>query len=91
MLFLDEFDQTWNFNFIYYNNKFFGGTRNEYRLTGVTGYVRSATLEEGDTIILTKTLGYDMKISHEKKKDSNSSENEVLKLNLNSGWKVVSL
>ena len=28
--------EKWTFNYIYYNNKFFGGTRNEYRLTGMT-------------------------------------------------------
>ena len=31
----------WDFNFIYYNNRFFGGTRNEYRLTCMTKYFRA--------------------------------------------------
>ncbi len=29
----------WEFNFIYYNNRLFGGTRNEYRLTCMTQYL----------------------------------------------------
>ena len=51
----DEAQEEWTFNFIYYNNKFFGGTRNEYRLTCMTEYVRRYSLKEGDTVILGKT------------------------------------
>lgn len=44
LYFIDEANQRWKFNFIYYNNKFFGGTRNEYRLTGMTEYIRHTFL-----------------------------------------------
>ena len=44
----------WEFNFIYYNNKFFGGTRNEYRLTGMTQYLRSVHPKEGDELVFSK-------------------------------------
>jgi hypothetical protein len=44
----------WSFTFIYYNNKFFGGTRNEYRLTGMTRYLRSVAAAEGDELMFTK-------------------------------------
>jgi len=50
MTFFDG-QKSWEFNFIYYNNSFFGGTRNEFRLTGMTEYVRSNKLSAGDEII----------------------------------------
>ena len=55
LIFEDEDGTEWEWTFIYYNNKFFDehGTRNEYRLTGMTKYIRSHALKSGDTIILT--------------------------------------
>ena len=44
----------WSFSFIYYNNKFFGGTRNEYRLTGMTKYIKKHALKAGDEIHFSK-------------------------------------
>lgn len=43
-------------NYIYYNNKYFRnsngafGTRNEYRLTGLTAYFKGESAKEGDVI-----------------------------------------
>ena len=91
MHFLDDFDRTWSFNFIYYNNKFFGGTRNEYRLTGVTGYVRSVALRSGDKITLTRTKDSELMITHSKEKEYALGENGRIKLKLGAGWKVISL
>ena len=54
LVFEDEAAQHWKFNFIYYNNRFFGGTRNEYRLTGMTSFIRQNNLKVGDTIILSR-------------------------------------
>jgi hypothetical protein len=51
--FSDETDSHWVFNYIYYNNRRFGGTRNEYRLTGLTKYMRSRNLKAGDVLIFT--------------------------------------
>ena len=47
----DASGDEWTFNFIYYNNKLFGGTRNEYRLTCMTEFFRCYSLKEGDTVI----------------------------------------
>lgn len=44
----------WEFAFIYYNNRFFGGTRNEYRLTRMTRYLRSVNARAGDELVFTK-------------------------------------
>ena len=54
-------------NFIYYNNKYFGGTRYEYRLTGLTKWIRESGLEEGDSIQILRTGTFDYDISTMKK------------------------
>lgn len=44
-------ERTYSFNYIYYNNKLFDqGTRNEYRLTGMSKFFRQENIEEGDSI-----------------------------------------
>jgi len=55
--FTDSDNVCWKFNYIYYNNKFRGGTRNEYRLTSMTAYLRSCNLKPGDAIVLQKEDG----------------------------------
>lgn len=54
LYFTDEAGKEWKLNFIYYNNKFFDqkGTRNEYRLTGLTAYFRENGLKAGDIVTL---------------------------------------
>jgi hypothetical protein len=52
--FQDEKGSPWDFVFIYYNNKFFDGTRNEYRLTRMTEFIRVHSLRAGDELILTR-------------------------------------
>ena len=54
LIFEDDWGQRWTFNFIYYNNKFHSpnGTRNEYRLTGLTRFFRENGLKSGDEIML---------------------------------------
>ncbi len=53
IVFIDtETNEQWTFSFIYYNNRLFGGTRNEYRLTRVARYIKSKGLSSGDTVML---------------------------------------
>ena len=52
LVFYDDDGRRWEFAFIYYNNSLFGGTRNEYRLTRMTPYIRSTGVKPGDRIIL---------------------------------------
>lgn len=52
--FRDASGQLWDLVFIYYNNALFGGTRNEYRLTCMTPYIRRYRLHQGDEIVLTR-------------------------------------
>ena len=50
---LDCNNRSWSFNFIHYNNKLFGGTRYEYRLTKMTRFFREHGLKEKDKIEFT--------------------------------------
>ncbi|MDT8781114.1 MAG: hypothetical protein IAX22_00510 [Candidatus Bathyarchaeota archaeon] len=52
--FVDKQNQAWYFNFIYYNGRFFGGTRDEYRLTSMTPFFKFYGLKSGDDLILEK-------------------------------------
>jgi hypothetical protein len=58
-----ETGKPWTFSYIYYNNRMFGGTRNEYRLTRVAAYIRSKGLSAGDVVMLDR-LGADYLISY---------------------------
>lgn len=49
-------------SYIYYNNKFFEGTRHEYRLTGLTRWIKNHGLKSGDTIQISRINKYDYSI-----------------------------
>lgn len=52
---VDEERKKWKINLIYYNNKFFGGTRNEVRLTGILSFLKAKAAMPKDIIIFQKT------------------------------------
>jgi hypothetical protein len=81
----DDSGRVWTFAFIYYNNRFFGGTRNEYRLTGMTAFFRDFNLKAGDRIILRRESARIVRITF--KRASNSAVAKVLKLSTT--WKVI--
>lgn len=87
---LDEAGEEWTFNFIYYNNRLFGGTRNEYRLTGVTAFVRRHRLRSGDTVIFAKNDTRPLSLQFRRKESPlvvNPDGRRVLRLSGN--WVVV--
>lgn len=86
LYFIDDVNKRWKFNFIYYNNKFFGGTRNEYRLTGMTAYIRQNDLKTGDTIILSRD---DNDILYIRCERQHQASNSMPKLVISGTWKVV--
>jgi hypothetical protein len=93
MYFTDNSGKTWKMNFIYYNNRFFGGTRNEYRLTGMTAYFRESNLKAGDEVILTREND---QLSIDYKRENVPVTQEVMAngqkktiLVLGDGWKVI--
>lgn len=97
MYFADETGKEWKLNFIYYNNKFFDekGTRNEYRLTGMTAYFRENGLKAGDTVTLIHGLNGTDLIRYKRNTDANlklttMEDGQVKKrLVLGSNWKVI--
>ena len=83
----------WEFAFIYYNNRFFGGTRNEYRLTRMTKYVREAGLVSGDEVLMHRNAEGDYSISYKRANEPAPvrKESGTTVLKLGSGWKVIDI
>ena len=87
------FEQTnrarWEFNFIYYNNKLFGGTRNEYRLTCMTQYLRAIDARVGDELAFCRdeNASYEVKIVRANHTGSFTMDGDTLVLG--GGWTVV--
>ncbi len=79
----------WEFNFIYYNNRFFGGTRNEFRLTVMTKYLRAADAKVGDELIFTRddNGSYVIDLARMPAASTPISTDGVLVLS--GGWKVI--
>ncbi|TPL38887.1 EcoRII N-terminal effector-binding domain-containing protein [Mesorhizobium sp. B2-4-6] len=88
LMFLDDGGTFWEFAYIYYNNALFDGTRNEYRLTRMTKYIRQANLVVGDEIILTRDDDNRYRVTHQRKKQTKQTKG-VLKLG--TGWRVVEI
>jgi hypothetical protein len=86
--FSDGYDNCWEFSFIYYNNKHFGGTRNEYRLTCMTPFMKANNLKEGDTITLHRKENQ-YAISFMKK--TTDKIDDTGRLVLGTSWKVVKI
>jgi len=87
--FEDNSGDYWKWSFIYYNGKFFGGTRNEYRLTGMTAFIKSNNLKAGDSVTLSRSHDSEYKIEYHHNKELNNEENNVLRLG--STWKVIKI
>jgi hypothetical protein len=87
LVFHDETGARWVFIFIYYNNHFFGGTRNEYRLTCMTPFLRAHNLQPGDTITLIRDTQNRLTITY--RRLSASVDDGVLRLG--ASWKIVSI
>lgn len=82
--FIDDDGKLWEFAFIYYNNIFFGGTRNEFRLTRMTNYISSNNLKPGDELIFCYQEDGIGKVSYKRQVQQVSG-----KLRLGNEWKVI--
>jgi hypothetical protein len=53
---VDDCGEIYELNFIYYNNKFHDslGTRNEYRLTGLSAFFKKCFAQPGDEVEISK-------------------------------------
>ena len=91
--FEDEAGHYWEFAFIYYNNRLFGGTRNEYRLTRMTRYIREAGLVTGDEVMMQRHVGGNYSISYRRSNEQALSSNETGQkvIKLGAGWKVIEI
>lgn len=97
LYFTDSAGKEWKFTFIYYNNRFFDpkGTRNEYRLTGMTAYFRENGLKAGDDITLIHNDDDTYSIQYRRQKSaivkiiSSNDGKEKKRLVIGSGWKVI--
>ncbi|MBU1223452.1 MAG: hypothetical protein KKA22_02740 [Gammaproteobacteria bacterium] len=78
----------WPFEFIYYNGKFFGGTRNEFRLTWMTQYLRAKNAKTGDKIEM--LLDSDGRRHIVLKREQEVVEDDGV-IKLRGGWKVIEL
>ncbi len=75
------------FNFIYYNGKLFGGTRNEYRLTCMTAYLRECGARVGDEIVLSRNedASYLIDLARSNSQSFVDGEDTIV---LSGGWKI---
>ena len=89
----DDSGRFWEFAFIYYNNRLFGGTRNEYRLTRMTRYIRESGLATGDEIVMHRDSAGNYSVSYRRSNTQPVSMNEAggTVIRLGAGWKVVNI
>jgi len=87
--FSDSFGEHWVFSFIYYNNSFFGGTRNEYRLTGMTRFMNAHNLKTGDELTFKRDENGFYTIRYSRMNDIPTLSRGVLKLG--NSWKVIKI
>ena len=87
--FTDQAGDEWGFAFIYYNNRFFGGTRNEYRLTRMTRYIRESGLVTGDEILLTRSASGDYTIGFRRHRAAEPESRDVVRLT--GGWRIIDI
>lgn len=74
---------------IYYNNAIRGGTRDEFRLTGTTAFLKLLGAEVGDEIILEMDDGETFMASLVKQTFAKSKENEEELIKLNGKWRLI--
>jgi hypothetical protein len=86
LTFRDPSGQNWIFAFIYYNNRFFGGTRNEYRLTRMTSFIRAHNLRLGDEVTLSRDAGNAYHVNY---KRSKSAGGDSKTLKLGTSWREI--
>ena len=87
--FYDLQGKKWEFRYIYYNNKLHAekGTRNEYRITCTTAFMKENRATEGDTVFLFQDEDGHYKITLEKQiTQLSSTEDNRVKLR---GWRQV--
>ena len=89
---IDETGIVWRFRYVYYNNKLHraGGTRNEYRITHMTKFLRAVGAVEGDLLVISSSpSSYRYKISVRKVDQDQASQSNVSSKIRLTGWRRV--
>lgn len=93
ILFFDEDNTLWKFQYIYYNDIFFGKDKklghNEHRLTRVKKYLKQNGIVAGDTIFFSIDAKGVRHVGIEKKTNDEQDNNGVIKLG--NGWKCITI
>lgn len=93
LIFRDQAGASWEFAFIYYNKQLFDGTRNEYRLTRMTRYIREAGLASGDEVQLHRDATGSYSISYKRTDQPTHMQSDERRtvIRLGKGWKVIDI
>jgi hypothetical protein len=90
VVFEQESRERWEFNFIYYNNKLFKqGTRNEYRLTGMTKFLRAINAKVDDELIFSRDENASFVVGILRSNTPSSLQTDGDTLILGGGWTVI--
>lgn len=87
----DESRTPRRFRFVYYNNRLHdaNGTRNEYRVTYMTGYFREMGARDGDTFTISRSDGetnYSIRVIHQLEASSKQDDEQGFRIKISSGW-----
>lgn len=96
IVFFDEENVAWKFQYVYYNDIYFGKEKkrahDEHRLTCVTKYIKQNSIKSGDSIWFSIDENNVRKIGFEKAKKEeieNKYENNIIKLS--NGWRYIEI
>ena len=89
LLVRDDMDSAWRFVLIHYNNRLVAnGTRNEYRLTHMTGFLRNNSAQPGDVLSFERVGGhFRARVEHSRNATPERLSDDVLRLS--GSWRVV--
>lgn len=89
--FVDDSGASHRFRFIYYNTRLLGcGTRNEYRLTCMTDYIRSSDLKVGDILVFSRKDG-EYHVSYKRQTTTETHTDDGVILVCSGKWKVIQI
>jgi len=96
IIFFDEEKTAWKFQYIYYNDIYFGKEKkkghDEHRLTCVTKYIKQNSIKSGDSIWFSIDENNVRKIGFERAKDEekeNEYDNNIIRLS--NGWRYIEI
>lgn len=89
LVFTDPNNVEYRFTFIYYNNRFFGGTRNTFRLTGMTEFFKKNGFKPGDILIFYKHEDGCYSINWDKFEFLDPQKSNIIKISNN--WRIVKI